>query len=94
MRKDERMCGFPPHKKGRGDWGLVLSSHCWNGGSYRRMAGVKKGKYCRGGERGLLLQSLFAEKQSDGHDLQLEMIWIWTTLFNYEGTCRWTYNWL
>ena len=65
-RKPGRWCGISFHKKGGGNWGLVLSSHDRIGGSYKRMNGAGKGKSSRD-EGDLLLLLLFAEKKSEGH---------------------------
>ena len=43
--KHGRLCGNP-HKKGRGEWRLILSSHGGIGGKYKRNGAVK-GKSCR-----------------------------------------------
>ena len=42
-RKHGRWCLVLLHRRSRGDYGLVLSSHDMNGGSYRRMNEVGKG---------------------------------------------------
>jgi len=46
-RKYERWCGTLLHRRGRGGYGLVLSSYDMNGGSYRKMNEVVKGYFCR-----------------------------------------------
>ena len=40
-------CGAPIHRRGRGGYGPVLSSHDMNGGSYRKKTEVVKGYFCR-----------------------------------------------
>ena len=65
-RKYGRISGVLFRRKDRGDWGLVLSSHDRNRGSYNGMIGAGKGKSCRDGG-GLIFPLLSAEKQSEGH---------------------------
>ena len=65
-KKYGRISGVLFHWKDRGDWGLVLSSHDRNGGSYNGMIGAGKWKSCRDGG-GLIFPLLSAEKQSEEH---------------------------
>ena len=62
------------HKKGRGNWVLVLFSHDKIGGSYERVNRTGNGKSCRG-KGGFLLLLLFTETKSEGHGLQLACPW-------------------
>ena len=70
MKKNRRY-ESPLLKKGRGEWGLVLSSHDRKAGSCKSMNGAGKGKSYRGGD--LLLLLLFAEKKSDGRGFKVKV---------------------
>ena len=71
MKKHGQSCGVPL-KLGRGDCGLVLSSHGRKEGSCKSKNEAEKGKSCRT-EGGLLLLLTSAEK-NEGRGLELENI--------------------
>ena len=68
MRKDGRRYWASLLKKGRGDCGLVLSSHGRKGGGCKWMNGAAKEKSCRG-EGGFLPSLIFAKKMFKGQGL-------------------------